>query len=123
MFFFTCSNSCILTLMSVFMELFLERHPNSKYLFTENDDAKGPNRLKAKYLKVLWEEVWRNPEFIYLAPEASPLHSHDWPTNINTHSGRKCPAEYAVIYGANTRKGAGLYSNTSIYNRRLRTSK
>ena len=89
-------------MMSVFIESFLERHPNSKYLFTEDDNAKGPNRLKAKYSKVLRDEVWRKPEFIDLAPEAAPLDSHGWPTNIGTHSGRKCPPEYGAKCGADT---------------------
>jgi hypothetical protein len=102
MFFFTCSNNCVLIMMSIYMESFLERHPNSKYLFTDDDDAKGPARLKCTYSKVLREEVWRTPEFIDLAPEASLLDKHGWPTDIGTHSGRKCPAEYAANCGALT---------------------
>ena len=49
----------------------------SAILFTEENNTKGPNRPKAKYLKVLWEEIWHKLEFIDLLPEASPLDSHD----------------------------------------------
>ena len=48
-------------MMSVFMEYFLELHPRSKYLFTEDDDEKAPNRLKAKYTKNVREDFWRKP--------------------------------------------------------------
>ena len=89
-------------MMSIYMESFLERHPNAKYLFTDDDDAKGPSRLKSAYSAALREDVWRKKEFIDLAPEASPLDKHGWPTNIGTHSGRKCPAEYAANCGAHT---------------------
>ena len=82
------------------MESFLERRPNSKFVFTEDDNAKGPNRLKAKYSKVLRDEVWRKPKFIDLTSEASPFDSHGWTTDIVTHSGRNCPAEYGTNCGA-----------------------
>ena len=64
-------------MMSVYLESFLERHPGSKYLFTEDDGAKAPNRLKSKYAKHLWEEIWRKPEFIDLRPEAGPVDSNE----------------------------------------------
>ena len=73
---FTCSKNYILIMMSVFTESFLERHSNSKYLFTEDNGAKGPTRLKAKYSKILREEVWRKLGLIDLAPEASPINLH-----------------------------------------------
>lgn len=88
--------------MSIFMESFLERHPNTKYLFTDDDDAKGPARLKSAFSKAMREDVWRTREFMDLAPEASPLDKNGWPTDIGTHSGRKCPAEYAANCGAHT---------------------
>ena len=89
-------------MMSIFMESFLERHPNTKYLFTDDDDAKGPNRLKTAYSTAFRENIWRTTEFMDLSPEASPLDKHGWPTDIGTHSGRKCPAEYAANCGAHT---------------------
>ena len=84
------------------MESFLESHPNSKYLFTDDDDTKGPICLKAKDSKVLQNEVWRKPKFIDMGPEVSPLDSHGWTTDIGTHSNGKCPTEYAANCGANT---------------------
>ena len=78
--------------MSIFLETFLELHPASKYLFTEDDDEKGPNRLKVKFSRCLRDNVWRKEDFIDLAPEVSPLGSNGWPSDIGTHSNRKCPA-------------------------------
>ena len=43
--------------MSIYMESFLERHPNAKYLFTDDDDAKGPSRLKSAYSAALRVDV------------------------------------------------------------------
>ena len=54
------------------MESFLERHPGSKYLFTEDDDAKGPDRLKSKYLSAVRDNAWRKQECIDLAPKPPP---------------------------------------------------
>ena len=86
--------------MSIYMESFLELHPRSKYLFTDDDDEKAPNRLKAKYTKNVREDVWRKPEFVELAPEAARVDSNGWATDIGSHSGRKCSAEYAANCGA-----------------------
>ena len=85
--------------MSAYLESFLELHPGSKYLFTEDDDPKGPNRLKSKYASDVRDNVWRTDDFVALAPEASPLNKNGWPSDIGTHSGRKCPAEYAANCG------------------------
>ena len=82
------------------METFLELHPASKYLFTEDDDEKGPDRLKRHFSSCLRDNVWRKEDFIDLAPEVSPLGSNGWPSDIGTHSNRKCPAEYAANRGA-----------------------
>ena len=82
------------------MESFLERHPGSKYLFTEDDDEKGPGRLIGKYSRGVRDNVFRQQEFIDLAPETPPLGKNGWPSNTGTHSGRKCPAEYASNRGA-----------------------
>ena len=40
------SNNCILIIMSIFLEVYLEMHPDSKYLFTHDRDPKAPDRLK-----------------------------------------------------------------------------
>ena len=70
---FASSNNCILIIMSIYLESFLELHPGSKYLFTEDDDDKAPTRLKKKYADNVRDNVWRTEDFIGLAPEASPL--------------------------------------------------
>ena len=85
--------------MSIYMEYFLELHPRSKYLFTDDDD-KAPNRLKDRYTKNAREDVWRKPEFVELAPEAARVSPNGWATDIGSHSGRKCSAEYAANCGA-----------------------
>ena len=85
--------------MSVYLEAFLKLHPGSKYLFTEDEDPRGSNRLKGKYASDVRDNVWRTDDFVALAPEASPLDKNGWPSDIGTHSGRKCPAEYAANCG------------------------
>ena len=57
--------------MSMYMEYFLELHPRSKYLFTDDDDDKAHNRLKAKYTNNVRDDVLRKPDFVELAPEAA----------------------------------------------------
>ena len=86
--------------MSTFFKTFLGRHPGSKYLFTEDDDEKGPDRLKGNFSRCLRDTIWRKEDFIDLAPEVSPLGSKYWPSDIGTHSNLKCPAEYAANRGA-----------------------
>jgi len=76
--------------------------PNSKYLFTEDDNKKAPGRLKSTYTNALREKVWRKQAFIKLAPEAGPVDANGYPTDIASHSGRKCPAEYATNSGASS---------------------
>ena len=78
------SNNCIFIIMSVYLEAFLKLHPGSKYLFTEDEDPKGPNRLKGKYASDVRDNVWRTDDFVALAPEASPLDKNGWPSDIGT---------------------------------------
>ena len=82
--------------MSIYLESFLEMHPDSKYLFTADDHEKAPNRLKSRYTKMMKEVVWQCGEFRDLAPAGSVE------GDIASHSGRKCPAEYATNCGAST---------------------
>lgn len=87
-------NNCILIIMSIYLETYLEMHPNSKYLFTEDDADIAPIRLKDKFTNNLRTHVWRKPEFKELAPSDSTEN------DVGGHSGRKCPAEYAANCGA-----------------------
>ena len=82
--------------MSIYPESFLEMFPNSKYLFTENDKEKAPGQLKSNYTNTLRAHVWQKQEFIKLTPEAGPTDTNGYPANIASHSGRKCPVEYAT---------------------------
>ena len=76
--------------------------PNSKYLFTEDDNKKAPCRLKSTYTNALREKVWRKQAFIKLAPEAGPIDANMYPTDIASHSSCKCPVEYATNSGASS---------------------
>ena len=82
--------------MSIYLESFLEMFPNSKYLVTEDDNKKAPGQLKSNYIHVLRAHVWQKQEFIKVAPEACPKDSNGYPTDIGSHSGCKCPVEYAT---------------------------
>jgi len=85
--------------MSIYLESFLEMFPNSKYLFTEDDNKKAPGQLKSTYTHALRTHVWQKQEFIKLAPEAGPTDINGYPTDIASHSGCKCPVEYATNSG------------------------
>ena len=54
--FFTFSNNCILIMIYIFMESFLDT-TLTQFFFTEDDNAKGPGRFKGKYSKALRDEV------------------------------------------------------------------
>ena len=69
-------------MMSIYIESFLELHPGSKYLFTEDDDEKGPGRLKGRYTTCVRDNVWCTHEFKDLAPEAGPVDSRGWPPTL-----------------------------------------
>ena len=90
--------------MSIYLESFLEMFPNSKYLFTEDDNKKAHCRLKSTYTNALREKVWQKQAFIKLAPEAGPIDDNGYPTDIASHSSRKCPTEYATNSGASSNK-------------------
>ena len=38
--------------MGIYLETFLDTHPDAKYLFTEDLDPKAPTRMKGTYLRV-----------------------------------------------------------------------
>ena len=85
--------------MSIYLESFLEMFPNSKYLFTEDDDKKAPGQLKSNYTNSLRAHVWQKQEFIKFTPEAGPTDINGYPTDIASHSGRKRPVESATNSG------------------------
>ena len=85
--------------MSIYLESFLEMFPNSKYLFTEDDNKKAPGQLKSNYTNALRAHVWQKQEFIKLTPEAGPTDTNGYLANIASHSGHKCPVECATNSG------------------------
>jgi hypothetical protein len=82
---------CIFLMLSIYLESFLEQHPNPKYLFSEQMDRKAPNRLKARYSARLKTVVWSQAEFKGIEDEADRNEGG----GIGTHSSRKSPATYA----------------------------
>jgi len=82
--------------MSIYLETYLELNPTSKYLFTADDNVKAPERLKSTFTNNLRDKVWKKQQFKDLAPEDSKE------GDIASHSGRKCPAEYATNCGGST---------------------
>ena len=94
------SNNCFLIMMSIYLETFLEMHPTSKYLFTEDDNELAPLRLKGTCAHIIRDYVWQKQDFINLAPEDSIKDDNGYLVDIATHSGRKCPTEYATNCGA-----------------------
>ena len=65
-------------MMGIYLETFLDTHPNAKYLFTEDLDPNAPNKLNATYATALRTKVWRTAVFMALSPEASQLDARQW---------------------------------------------
>ena len=80
--------------MAIHLESFLEKHPASKYLFTSDVAREAPDRLKHTFSEQLRKVVWQQSEFKLLS-DGTP----EGAVGIGTHSGRKCPAEYASNCG------------------------
>ena len=70
--------------MGIYLETFLDTHPDAKYLFTEDLDPKAPNKMKATYTLALRTKVWRTAAFMELAPEASQVDANGWTLDIGT---------------------------------------
>ena len=79
-------------MMGIYLETFLDTHPDAKYLFTEDLDPKAPKRLKDTYSTALRTKVWRTAVFMALSPEASQVDANGWAFDIGIHSGWKYPA-------------------------------
>jgi hypothetical protein len=73
--------------MVVYLESFLEKHTNSKYLFKVSMIETGPNNIKATWSDKLRKIVWVDPEFRDALPEL------DDDGGIGTHSNRKFAAD------------------------------
>ena len=82
---------CIFIMLSIYLESFLEQHPNPKYLFSEQMDKNAPKKLKGTYSRRLQKVVWSTEEFKGIEEEAD----YNKGGGIGTHSSRKFPATYA----------------------------
>ena len=77
--------------MSIYLESYLEKYPDSQYLFLSDKDLKAPDRLKGTFVSRLRKVVWKTDEFKEISDNAND----DENCGIGTHSGGKLPAEYA----------------------------
>ena len=85
---------CLFIWKSIYLESFLEKCPNSKYLFTDKTDKKAPNSLKNNYRNRLKTVVWTKKEFEDIIDEID-LDKGSGGKSLGTHSGRKFPANHA----------------------------
>ena len=79
--------------MGIHLETFLENHPSSKYLFTEDDNKLAPKQLKNPFSTYLGDNIYQQEQYKDLAPQDSK------DGDITTHSVQKCSAEYATNCG------------------------
>jgi hypothetical protein len=84
---------CVLIHMAVYLESFLEIHPNAKYLFTDNMSETAPNAMKAIWSDRMKKVVWTDAAFKDMAPELEE------DGGIGTHSNRKFAADSAAKHG------------------------
>ena len=78
---FILRTNCDLISIGIHLETFLEKHPSSKYLFTEDDNELAPKQLKNQFSAYLKDNVYWQEQFKDLAPQ----YSKDG--DIATHSG------------------------------------
>ena len=84
---------CVFIHMAVYIESFLEKQPNAKYLFTDKMSETAPNAMKATWSDRMRKVVWSDPAFKEMAPEL------DEDGGIGTHSNRKFAADSAAKHG------------------------
>lgn len=81
---------CVLMADAAYLECTLAGRQHKKYLFEEWDDDAAPDRLNARYARVL-SKLWKNPEFRRLSAQT--------PGSLGTHSLRKFPATWCAQQG------------------------
>ena len=88
---------CVLIHLAVYLESFLEIHPDAYYLFTESmNQETGPNNLKSAWSDKLRRFIWADAEFKDLEQGLSD------DGGVGTHSNRKLGATSAALYGCAT---------------------
>jgi hypothetical protein len=86
--------------LALYLEGWLQRNPNAKHLFTDNDDEKiGPANLNKQYGNRIKKVVWKNPEFMELEDQTGPEQK-----GLGTHSNRKYASTKASRMGASKEK-------------------
>jgi hypothetical protein len=97
---------CVLIALACYLESRLSSTVGNRFLFCDGEDDLAPDRLNARYYRVL-RACWRNPDFQQLLRLTRG--------SIGTHSLRKFPSTYCAEQGAAQReveicgrwKGAG----------------
>jgi hypothetical protein len=71
--------------LSVYLEGWLQRHPNALHMFTENGDVElVPKNLSKQYGNIVKAVCWNNPEFKALENQTRPDQK-----GLGTHSNKK----------------------------------
>jgi hypothetical protein len=88
--------TCPLLWLSVYLDGWLKRHPNAKYMFTDNDDKEtGPANINKRYANRVKAVCWKNPDFKALNDQTGPDEK-----GLGTHSNRKWATTRASRKGA-----------------------
>jgi hypothetical protein len=81
----------------VYLDGCLKRHPNAKYMFTDNDnEATGPKNINKRYGNRVKAVCWKHTEFQALNNQTGPDEK-----GLGTHSNRKWASTRASRKGAN----------------------
>jgi hypothetical protein len=86
---------CVLVALACYLESRLSSNVANRYLFCDGEDDAAPDRLNARYYRVL-RSVWKNPDFQQLLRITRG--------SIGTHSLRKFPSTYCSEQGASQRE-------------------
>jgi hypothetical protein len=88
--------TCPLLWLSVYLDGWLKRHPNARYMFTDNDDElTGPSNLNKRYGNRIKAVCWTHHDFKALNNQTGPDEK-----GIGTHSNRKWASTRARRKGA-----------------------
>ncbi|CAB9496607.1 expressed unknown protein [Seminavis robusta] len=87
--------------LAIYLDKWLEMHPDAVHLFTTNDDTKkGPNNLKQQYANRIKGVVWDQAEFQALEDQVGNQRDKK---GVGTHSMRKFASTKASRRGATPR--------------------
>jgi len=72
------------------MEIFLQLHPNAKYLFTEADGNNAVKNIIAQYRRRLARVVWAHDDFKDIADEDDQDQGNQYRRSSSLFSTRLC---------------------------------